>query len=110
MADAIVTLDRMIAKQEEIIQQATEHLGVLRKARAALLKHDTVIVDTDQLLTTDDAAKLLGIGRSTIHRYIAGKVPALKPPFPAPVNSIGRTYMFRRGDLEAWKAAIVLSK
>lgn len=110
MQGDIATLDKMIADRERLIEEASAELGVLRKARSKLLGESSVIVDHDQLLTTDDAAKLLKIGRSTIHRYIGGKVPATKPPFPEPANSVGRTYMFRRGDLVAWRNGFVLNK
>lgn len=52
------------------------------------------------LLDSNDASVLLGISRRTLSRYLK------EPDFPAPVQTgkRGRSHLFRREELLAWKA------
>jgi prophage regulatory protein len=54
----------------------------------------------DTSLRPKDAAKFLGIGRSTLYKWASER-----PGFPRPVNLSQRVTVFRLDELAAWRNA-----
>lgn len=80
-----------------MVGENTTHLD----KRASYVASQVAQGDPDHLLTTEEAAALLGVSKSFLdHKRLDGNGGAAGPPFKHPFGN--RTVRYRRGDVLAW--------
>lgn len=57
---------------------------------------DRIAYCTEEVLTSEDAARYLGVSKSCLYQWTSGrKIPYYKPP-------LGKLLYFRRDEIEQW--------
>lgn len=105
MDDRRATLMRALQLLEADIAHRQEIIDALREAAGVL--HETLGSFSYAEMTLLEVCEYLGVARTSIGRYMAGRVPAGKPPFPSHVNLKGRTKIFSRDDIVKWNTTII---
>lgn len=100
LTKAIKLLDVDIVRQREL-------LDALVEARDVLKIYSTELAfpgfDEYNFLTRAQVIEYLGIAHTSLHRYINGRVPRGKPPFPQAVAKVGHKVLYKRDDIVQWK-------
>lgn len=103
---AIQLLDVDIVRQREL-------LDALVDAREVLKIYSTEMAfpgyNEYDHLTRAQVIAYLGVAHTSVHRYIHGKVPRGKPPFPKPVAKVGHKQLYKREEIVAWKNYLQLT-
>jgi predicted DNA-binding transcriptional regulator AlpA len=104
------TLTKAIQLLDADIERQRELLNALVDAREVLKIYSTEMAfpgyNEYNFLTRAQVTKYLGVAHTSIHRYIAGKVPRGKPPFPQPTAKVGHKQLYKREEIVAWKNAL----
>lgn len=104
------TLTKAIQLLDADIERQRELLDALVDARAVLKIYSTEMAfpgyNEYDHLTRAQVIAYLGVAHTSVHRYIAGRVPKGKPPFPKPVLKIGHKQLYKREEIVAWKNAL----
>lgn len=105
LSKAIKLLDVDIVRQREL-------LDALVEARDVLKIYSTELAfpgfDEYNYLTRAQVIEYLGIASTSLHRYITGRVPRGKPPFPQVAAKVGHKVLYNREDIVQWKAQLDL--
>lgn len=103
---AINLLDADIVRQREL-------LDALVDAREVLKIYSTELAfpgfDEYNFLTRAQVIEYLGVAHTSLHRYIKGRVPSGKPPFPQAAAKVGHKVLYKREDIVQWKNALDLA-
>lgn len=104
------TLTKAIQLLDVDIERQRELLNALVDARDVLKIYSTEMAfpgyNEYNFLTRAQVIEYLGVAHTSIHRYIAGKVPRGKPPFPQPSAKVGHKQLYKREEIVAWKNAL----
>jgi predicted DNA-binding transcriptional regulator AlpA len=104
------TLTKAITLLDSEIERHLEIIGALTDAREVLKIYSTELsfpgYNEYNFLTRAQVTKYLGVAHTSIHRYIAGRVPRGKPPFPQPSAKVGHKHLYKREEIVAWKNAL----
>lgn len=104
------TLTKAIKLLGSEIERHLEIIGALTDAQEVLKIYSTELAfpgyNEYNFLTRAQVTKYLGVAHTSIHRYIAGKVPRGKPPFPQPTAKVGHKQLYKREEIVAWKNAL----
>lgn len=97
---ALDLLEKEIDKRCDVITALKEAAGALRESLGSFSYAE---------MTTKEVMVYLGISHTTLNRYIGGKVPFHKGPFPHPINVRGRLKIYNRDDIVIWKNEFIIT-
>lgn len=59
----------------------------------------------DEVMSTSQVLSYLGVSRTTLRRYRAGKLPKGKPPFPRPFSRTAEGKIYISSEIRKWNEA-----
>lgn len=101
LAKALAVLEAEIDRREEVLDTLKDAAGAMRELLTG---------SSDDLMDKADVIAFLGVSRTAVDRYIAGRVPSHKPPFPAPHQTRGKKLFYRRSAILSWKETYLTEK
>jgi predicted DNA-binding transcriptional regulator AlpA len=99
-------LDRAIADLTDKIVSLESQIDNLKEARSIIMKHRGT-PGHRETMNGVEVCEYLRVKRTSLARYMAGQLPPDKPPFPKPVESVGKTKYWAKEDIIAWKSAFI---
>lgn len=100
ISKAITLLDADIERQRVLLEALVDARDVLKIYSTELAFPG---FDEYDFMTRAQVIKFLGIAHTSLHRYISGKVPRGKPPFPSATAKVGHKVLYKREEIVAWK-------
>ena len=101
LAKALAILEAEIDRRETVLDALKDAAGAMREMLTG---------GSDDLMDKADVTAFLGVSRTSVDRYIAGRVPPYKPPFPAPHQTRGKKLFYRRSAILSWKETYLTEK
>ena len=96
-------IDRAIHDLSEQIRAQEEVVANLKSAREILARYRGV-PGAGETWNGNEVCEYLKVKRTSLARYQQGHLPPDKPPFPRPVESIGKVKYWAKDDIITWKS------